>query len=120
MPDIVKLDLAVARAPKRVRGRMPLNAPITALGLSKDGASQLTDAAAKLRKSDLVLLGQDRDAAKQLGLTAKDVNSIRNAFSKPIDIGLGRAGGAALDISCCCCTPCCCAAAAIETPQPIA
>jgi hypothetical protein len=119
MATSIKLDLAVARAPRRVKGRLPMNLPITSMGITKDAATGLSDAAKKLTKSDLVILQTDIGAAKAMGLTANDVNSIRSAFARPIDVGFGRAGDASLSVSCCCCTPCCCAAAALEAQRPV-
>jgi hypothetical protein len=119
-PENIQLDLAVTRAPKRIQGRLPINVPVTAMGITKEGAATLTGAAKKLTKADLILLQSDPTAAKTLGLSAKDLNSIRSAFARPIDVGLGKGGAAGLSVSCCCCTPCCCAAAALEPQRPVA
>jgi hypothetical protein len=96
----------------RVDGRPPPNAPIESLGLSKEGVSHLTLAAAKLTRADLEELAQDpANAPARLGLTVNDVSSIVAAFTEPMQIGNGAAKGFSLHISKCCCTPCCCAAA---------
>ncbi|HEX3763073.1 MAG TPA: hypothetical protein VHW23_30460 [Kofleriaceae bacterium] len=95
----------------RVDGRPPPNAPIVALGLSKEGAAQLTLNAAKLTRADLEDLARDPVSTQaRLGLTVDDVNSVIAAFTEPMQIGNGAAKGFSLNISKCCCTPCCCAA----------
>ncbi len=114
MPDHTNPNVPLTR----VQGRIPRATNITHLGISAQAASGLTPKAKTLTKSDLVALGGPNGAARsaQLGLTVKDINSIKQAFSGPLHIGgVGHGGDlAAMDVSCCCCTPCCCAAASME------
>ncbi len=101
----------------RVDGRVPGNTPIEALGLTKEGTAQLTQAAAKLSKADLEDLTKDpASAQKRLGLSVADINSISAAFSEPIQVG----HGAGKDVTaCCCCCPCCTCAAAVSIVQAV-
>ena len=69
----------------------------------------LTPKANKLTKGDLEALAIDPNGArKRLGLSVKDIASIKQAFTTPMAISRDRAD---VSVSCCCCTPCCCAAA---------
>jgi hypothetical protein len=97
--------------------------PITAMVLPSQ-LPMLSPAARKLTKQDLLALGGwgvPRKAPSQLGLTTKDIQTIREVFSVRL------VGGASLDeepeawsVSCCSCTPCCCAAAVKEPMRRVA
>jgi hypothetical protein len=115
-PDLSHLIIGPPIA--RVNGRLPDAVRLSDLGITIDAARTLTPKAAGLTKGDLVALGgPNRDAAAQkLGLTTKDISSIRAAFQQPI--AFTRPGGALdVSVSCCCCTPCCCAAVALSEPH---
>jgi hypothetical protein len=102
-------------------GRLPLNTPITNLGFDAAELAQLTPAAKKLTKGDLMELrewqvkGDTKNAP--LHLTVADLNSISAAFyamdNRRHQPGLLQ--DSSNSVSCCCCTPCCscCAAADI-------
>ena len=111
-----------ARTIRRVHGRAPDNTNIKYLGISAEAAQVLTPAAARLTKANLVALAQHPDAEQRaLGLTVEDINSIKQAFTMPMQIGAPVGGEAealalSISVSCCTCTPCCCAAA---MPVPV-
>jgi hypothetical protein len=96
------------------------NTPITAMVLPSQVA-MLSPAVRRLTKQDLLALGGwgvPRKLPSQLGLTTKDIQTIREVFSVRL------VSGASLDeepeawsLSCCSCTPCCCAAA-VRQPVP--
>jgi hypothetical protein len=93
----------------------PDTTPIKQLALSSKGASLLTPKAAQLTKADLIALHNDpKGAAAELSLSVSDVNSIRKAFAKDLQIS-GSASTekeAEMNVTVAsCCTPCCCAAA---------
>jgi hypothetical protein len=102
---------------------LPLQTPITAMVLPSQVA-MLSPAIRKLTKADLLALGGwgvPRKRPAQLGLTAKDIQTIRDVFTPRI------VSPASLDeepeawsISCCSCTPCCCAAAVTRPVRRLA
>jgi Protein of unknown function (DUF3467) len=102
---------------------LPLNTPISAMVLPSQKA-MLSPAVQRLTKGDLLALGawgMARKLPQDLGLTAKDIQTIRDVFTRRL------AGGASLDeepeawsLSCCSCTPCCCAAAVTEPSRRVA
>src|SRR5262249_30717121 len=94
---------------KRVQGRAPGDTNIAMLGLSDEAVKLLTPAAAKLTKKQLEDLAAHPDHSRQLGLTVTDINSVKAAFTTPMQIS--ALAPLSIDVSCCCCTPCCCAAA---------
>jgi hypothetical protein len=99
---------------KRVNGRAPDNTNIKFLGISAEAARVLTPAAAKLTKAELVALDQNLEREQRtLGLTVQDINSVKRAFTMPMQIDESFSVEPMLEVSvsCCCCTPCCCAAA---------
>jgi len=112
---------ATAEAQQPPPGRLPLNTPITSLGFDAAEIAQLTPAAKKLTKGDLMELreyqakGDTKNAP--LHLTVADLNSITAAFYA-MDARRHQPGllqDSSNSVSCCCCTPCCscCAAADI-------
>lgn len=100
--------------PNRVAGRAPPGTNIKQLGLTTEAVNLLTPNAARLDKAQLEALANDPEhTERQLGLTVADINSIKAAFTTPMQIS--ALAPMDLSVSCCCCTPCCCAAAvAIE------
>ena len=98
---------------------LPNSTLITAMVLPSQVA-RLSPAVKKLTKQDLIALGGwgvTRKRPVDLGLTAKDIQTIRDVFTHQM------VSGASLDeepeawsLSCCSCTPCCCAAA-VTTPM---
>jgi dsDNA-binding SOS-regulon protein len=94
---------------KRVNGRAPADTNIKLLGLTDEAVKILTPSAAKLTKAQLETLATHPAAAKELGLAVTDINSIKAAFTTPMQIS--PLAPMSIDVSCCCCTPCCCAAA---------
>jgi hypothetical protein len=92
-----------------------MNTPITQM-ISPSLVETLSPAVRKLTKADLMALGgwAGKKTADQLGLTVKDIQSIRDVFTNILLPADHRQQGFAPDawsISCCSCTPCCCAAA---------
>jgi hypothetical protein len=94
-----------------------MNTPVSAMVYPSQKA-MLSPAVQRLTKADLLALGAwgvGRKLPQDLGLTAKDIQTIRDVFTRRI------VGGASLDeepdawsVSCCSCTPCCCAAAVVQ------
>jgi hypothetical protein len=93
---------------------LPNDTPIAAMVLPSQ-VPRLSPAVKRLTKQDLLALGGwgvPRKTPSQLGLTAKDIQTIRDVFTpriaatEPLD-----EEPEAWSISCCSCTPCCCAAA---------
>jgi hypothetical protein len=103
---------------------LPNSTPITAMVLPSQ-VGRLSPAARKLTKEDLLALGGwgvARKLPSQLGLTTKDIQTIRDVFTPRL-----VSGAAMLDeepeawsISCCSCTPCCCAAAVTRPVRLVA
>jgi len=93
---------------------LPNTTSITAMVLPSQVA-RLSPAVKKLTKLDLLALGGwgvPRKLPAELGLTARDIQTIRDVFTPRL------VSAASLDeepeawsLSCCSCTPCCCAAA---------
>ncbi|MDB5081964.1 MAG: hypothetical protein JWP00_3888 [Chloroflexi bacterium] len=103
------------------------NTPVTEL-LGPGQANALSANARNLTKGDLMALGgwNGKTTARELGLTAQDITTIRDTFSTQLATGkmsgIKVGGGidpAAVDINCCCC-PCCCATAVKEPMRPVA
>jgi hypothetical protein len=97
------------RAVQRVDGRAPAGTNIKLLGLTDSAANLLTPVAARLTKADLEALAVDPALGDRLGLSVTDINSIKVAFTTPMQIS--PLSPMSVDVKCCCCTPCCCAAA---------
>jgi hypothetical protein len=102
---------------------MPLSTPITAM-VRPSQVARLSPAVRKLTKGDLLALGGwgvARKLPRDLGLTAKDIQTIRDVFTPqltsptPFDDEPD-----AWSISCCSCTPCCCAAAVTQPVRALA
>lgn len=114
LQDILRRGGGATPGARPPRGPLPLDSSIQDM-LPKEQLDRLSPAARALTKSDLLALGgwSGRRKPQELGLGAKDIQSIRDVFSAQLDPT--RVGGgfnpAAADVSCCCCTPCCCAAA---------
>jgi len=102
---------------------LPNTTPITAMVLPSQIA-RLSPAVKKLTKLDLLALGGwgvPRKLPADLGLTAKDIQTIRDVFTHQM------ISGASLDeepeawsLSCCSCTPCCCAASVTAPIRAVA
>lgn len=109
----------------RLSARLAETTPITRMRLTKANVSNLTPAARRLTKADLVALAKvqaglsTRLSPAAEALTVKDVRSIRAVFIDVAAVG-GIGGVADIDVSCCCCTPCCCAAAVTDSDRPVA
>jgi|GEM_PF-4322521 len=95
-------------------GKLPNNTPIKQLGFPAAEVAQLTPAAQKLTKGDLLALQKWSESGGTSPapdhLTVADINSLQKAFSaKP------QFKGVAADVTaCCCCCPCCSCTAAAE------
>jgi hypothetical protein len=102
---------------------LPLDTPITAL-VQPSMVSRLSPSVKKLTKSDLLALGGwgvPRKLPSELGLTAKDIQTIRDVFTPQIKSAVGFDDEPdAWSISCCSCTPCCCAAAVTKPIHAVA
>jgi len=115
-----KTAAASDRHPKT--GRLPMNTPITKLGLSAEEANMLTAAAKKATKADLFTIqqwiGSGSKGKPPAGLTTADVSSIGKAFEaeKTRQHDAAAMGDCTGSCCCCCCTPCCCCASAVVEP----
>jgi hypothetical protein len=103
---------------------LPNSTPITAMVLPSQVA-RLSPAVAKLTKQDLLALGGwgvQRKLPSQLGLTAKDIQTIRDVFTPRLVSGTAMLDEEpeAWSLSCCSCTPCCCAAAVTKPVRAVA
>jgi|SwirhisoilCB2_FD_contig_71_1086500_length_574_multi_6_in_0_out_0_1 hypothetical protein len=102
---------------------LPNTTPITAMVLPSQVA-RLSPAVKRLTKLDLMALGGwgvARKLPSDLGLTMKDVQTIRDVFTPRMS------GASSLDeepeawsLSCCSCTPCCCAASVTKPLRLVA
>ncbi|MFB6448166.1 hypothetical protein [Bradyrhizobium tunisiense] len=102
---------------------LPNSTPITQMVLPSQ-VTRLSPAVKRLTKLDLMALGGwgvARKLPSELGLTAKDIQTIRDVFTPRMT------GGAGLDeepeafsLSCCSCTPCCCAASVTKPLRQVA
>ena len=97
-----------------LEGDLPDTTSITKMLLPSQVA-RLSPAVKKLTKRDLLALvawGVARKLPADLGLTAKDIQTIRDVFtSQLITTASLDEEPEAWSLSCCSCTPCCCAAA---------
>jgi len=103
---------------------LPNSTPITAMVLPSQVA-RLSPAVAKLTKQDLLALGGwgvPRKLPSQLGLTAKDIQTIRDVFTPRLVSGTATLDEEpeAWSLSCCSCTPCCCAASVTKSVRAVA
>jgi hypothetical protein len=102
---------------------MPDSTPITAMVLPSQIA-RLSPAVKKLTKLDLQSLGGwgvARKLPSELGLTAKDIQTIRDVFTPQMNAPSSLdEQPEAWSLSCCSCTPCCCAAAVINPVRLVA
>jgi hypothetical protein len=100
---------------------MPLSTPITAM-VQPSLVGRLSPAVRRLTKGDLLALGGwgiSRKLPKDLGLTAKDIQTIRDVFTSQLTTPVGFDDQPdAWSLSCCSCTPCCCAAT-VTRPLPL-
>jgi len=115
------IQVVVPWLKKTIRGQgleqgfdLPLDTSITAL-VQPSLVSRLSPSLKKLTKGDLLALGGWGVPYKSpiaLGLSAKDIQTIRDVFTPQIKTSVGFDDEPdAWSISCCSCTPCCCAAA---------
>ena len=77
---------------------------------------RMSPAVKKLTRGDLLALGGwgvPRKLPSELGLSAKDIQTIRDLFTQGLTNPSSFAEADAWSISCCSCTPCCCAAAVL-------
>ena len=102
---------------------LPGSTPITAL-VRPSQVAQLSTALRRLTKADLLALGGwgvPYRSPRDLGLTAKDIQTLREVFTPqltnptPFDDEPD-----AWSLSCCSCTPCCCAAAVTQPVRAVA
>jgi len=102
---------------------LPLSTSITAL-VQPSLVARLSPAVRKLTKGDLLALGGwgvPRKLPSDLGLTAKDIQTIRDVFTPQISNPVSFDDEPdAWSISCCSCTPCCCASAVTRPLQAVA
>jgi hypothetical protein len=102
---------------------MPNTTPITAMVLPSQVA-RLSPAVQKLTKLDLMALGGwgvPRKSPADLGLTAKDIQTIRDVFTPQMTSASSfDEMPEAWSLSCCSCTPCCCAASVTRPMRTIA
>jgi len=102
---------------------LPLDTPITAL-VQPSMVSRLSPSLKKLTKGDLLALGGwgvPYKSPMALGLSAKDIQTIRDVFTPQIKTSVGFDDEPdAWSISCCSCTPCCCAAAVTKPIRVLA
>jgi len=108
-------------APAAGSARLPMNTSITAM-INPALVNTLSPAVRRLTKADLMALAgwaTARKTIEELGLTAKDIQTVREVFTNILLPNEQRPSGfsaEAWSISCCSCTPCCCAAAEMR-PQ---
>jgi hypothetical protein len=103
---------------------LPRNTPITQMVLPSQVA-RMSPAVKKLTKQDLLALGGwgvPRKLPSDLGLTPKDIQTIRDIFTPRLTqpVGFNEEDPEAWSISCCSCTPCCCAAAVMQPVRNVA
>jgi len=102
---------------------LPNTTPITAMVLPSQVA-RLSPAVKKLTKLDLLALGGwgvARKLPSELGLTARDIQTIRDVFTPRLVSATSLdEEPEAWSISCCSCTPCCCAAAVVAPLRRVA
>lgn len=102
---------------------LPASTSITKMVLPSQVA-RLSPAVKKLTKADLLALGGwglARKLPKDLGLTAKDIQTIREVFTPQLmSAGSLDEEPEAWSLSCCSCTPCCCAAAVTQPVRLVA
>ena len=134
-PEPVELDRAALRRalvkyPEVVaevmgtsaREAMPLDTTLYAMVMPQI-REQVPEHLRNLTKGDLMALGGWNGSKKpeDLGITAEDVNTIRDLFSTELQPAEVRGYLAdEISISCCCCTPCCCAATETEPIRTLA
>jgi hypothetical protein len=87
-------------------------------------AARFSPAVKKLTKQDLLALGGwgvPRKLPSELGLTPKDIQTIRDVFTQRLTpSGFNEEDPEAWSLSCCSCTPCCCAAAVMQPVKAVA
>jgi hypothetical protein len=102
---------------------MANSTPITAMVLPSQVA-RLSPAVKKLTKYDLLALGGwgvPRKLPSDLGLTAKDIQTIRDVFTPQMTVASSLdETPEAWSLSCCSCTPCCCAASVTQPMRLVA
>jgi hypothetical protein len=121
------IQVVVPWLKKKVEGavgfELPGATPITAL-VQPSLVARLSPAVRRLTKDDLLALGGwgvPRKLPADLGLTAKDIQTIRDVFTPQLSQTLSFDDQPdAWSLSCCSCTPCCCAAAVTQPIRAIA
>jgi hypothetical protein len=102
---------------------LPNSTPITAM-VRPSQIDRLSPAVKKLTKEDLLALGgwgMPRKLPRDLGLTTKDIQTIREVFTQHlISVSPLDDEPDAWSLSCCSCTPCCCAAAVTHPVRAVA
>lgn len=97
---------------------LPMDTPAGKMVLSEKGYEQLTPAARKMTKGDLLALGKwGKQPVRGIQeLTVKDINSLKTVFGNELESSTQLAL-AFDDINCCCCCCPCCCAVAVEKPM---
>ena len=102
---------------------MPNTTSITAM-IPPSLVPRLSPSVKKLTRGDLLALGGwgvPRKLPAELGLSAKDIQTIRDLFTQRLTNPSSFGEEAeAWSVSCCSCTPCCCAAAVLTPVRKIA
>jgi len=92
---------------------LPLDTPLSQLGLSESELRVVTPAAQKLTKADLIAMAEGKIPATAESLTIRDLNSISQVY---VDRAKGVAGAAGN--ACCCCTIACCCSCCAAAMDP--
>ncbi|SRR6266496_1290809 len=102
-----------------VKGPVPLalTTPLSQFGLAAAELKQITPAAQKLTKADLISMMEGRPSAAALQLSVKDLNSITQVYVARTKSGAVKGGGGTTTSGgggcCCCCIACCCCCCAV-------
>ena len=124
------IEVVVPWLKKKIQGQgleqafdLPLDTPITRL-VQPSLIPRLSPSVQKLTKEDLLALGGwgvPRKLPSELGLSAKDIQTIRDVFTPQIKSAVAFDDEPdAWSVSCCSCTPCCCAASVTHPVAAIA
>lgn len=118
-----KIQEGVAGATATDALELPNSTPITAM-VRPSQIDRLSPAVKKLTKEDLLALGGwgvPRKLPRDLGLTTKDIQTIRDVFTEQLlSVSPLDDEPDAWSLSCCSCTPCCCAAAVTHPVRAVA
>jgi hypothetical protein len=88
---------------------LPMDTPLAELGLGPEELQQLSPAAQKLTKADLVAMAEGEIPAAAEELTVRDLNGITQIY---VQRAKGVTGAAAANGCCCCTIACCCSCCA--------